>query len=271
MSRIIWTIWLLAGCTQAQAQGNLTKELAEPFSVEVTLQKGVVVPQKGDVFGDFEVLDIQNQEPGAQMGSRKVSLVLIAYDTGTFRLSGIIPEIDTTRDLMIFIVSPPANLVQEYGPVKEIEVSPEEQTEHYSYLWLLLGLSGTSAALYLLLRKRISTPAHIAAAQGEHWQDALYRISDQWKKEQLSSVELGEGLIAVLHNRFGVPHKRSVRKLYKSIEKQLPSENGSNLKEILVQTDAWRFGKQVAGNAAGSRAIEVIRDLSGRREGAKKN
>ncbi len=84
-------------------------------------------------------------------------------------------------------------------------------------------------------------------------------------------MELGEGLIAVLHNRFGVPHKRSVRKLYKSIEKQLPSENGSNLKEILVQTDAWRFGKQVAGNAAGSRAIEVIRDLSGRREGAKKN
>ncbi len=155
MSRIIWTIWLLAGCTQAQAQGNLTKELAEPFSVEVTLQKAVVVPQKGDVFGDFEVLDIQNQEQGAQMGSRKVSLVLIAYDTGTFRLSGIIPEIDTTRDLMIFIVSPPANLVQEYGPVKEIEVSPEEQTEHYSYLWLLLGLSGTAAALYLLLRKRI--------------------------------------------------------------------------------------------------------------------
>ncbi len=271
MSRIIWTIWLLAGCTHAQAQGNLTKELAEPFSIEVTLRKGAAVPQKGDVVGAFEVLDIKNKETGAPMGYGKVSLVLIAYDTGTFRLSGIIPEIDTTRDLMIFIVSPPANLVQAYGPVKEIEVSPEEQTEHYSYLWLLLGLSGTAAALYLLVRKRTSTPAHIAAAQGEHWQDALYRISDQWKKEQLSSVELGEGLIAVLHNRFGVPHKKSVRKLYKSIEKEFPLDNGSNLKEILDQTDAWRFGKQVAEKAAGSRAIEVIRDLSGRKEAVQKN
>ena len=244
-----------------QAQQRLVKELAEPFSIECTIKPGSTLPQKGTTAGVFEILDMQQLNRFPQKDTNLLTLHLIAYDTGTFRLSEILQGLEPSKDWLISINPPPENLVKAYAPVKEIEISLEEPSNYKNIIWLVLALLATALALYLIVRKRKPKPETTVPYVDENWQDKLYRLTEAWKKEQISSVELGEGLITVLHSRFKVSQKKSIRKLHKSILKEKPALNGNGLKEILAQTDAWRFGKQQAEKNTGTFAIDSIKKI----------
>jgi hypothetical protein len=46
--------------------------------------------------------------------------------------------------------------------------------------------------------------------------------------------------------------------------------NGYELKEILFQTDAWRFGKQQAEKSTGDKAIETIKKITESKDSVEK-
>ncbi len=254
-------IWLLSISFLADAQQNIIKELAEPFYIELTFDANENVTAKESPSGMFEVLEILQISANQQNNTKQVAIQMVAYDTGIFRLSEFINGIDPQKDIMISIGSPPENLIKEYAPVKEIDINIKEPTDYQKYFLLTAVLLAIALAVYFLKRKKKHTQKIAPENRVENWQEKIGRLSTDWKNESINSIELGEGLISVLHNRFKVSHKKSVKKLMKAIEREKPSLTGNDFKSIMSQTDAWRFGKQKAELNSGLSAIETIRRI----------
>jgi hypothetical protein len=271
LKKLFIIIWILTSSLFSKAQQNIVRELAEPFTIELTFNANANVTAKENPSVSIEVLEIIQISGNQQTNTKKLGIQIIAYDTGVFRLSDIINGVDPANDLKFSISSPPENLIKEYAPVKEINLTFKEPTDLNNYLWVLPVVAAITFVLFWLLRKRKTKPETISIIPDENWRDNLFRITDGWKQGTLNSIELGEGLIGILHNRFNVPQKKSVRKLLKSIQNQLPGMNGYVLKDILVHTDAWRFGKQQADKATGDKAIETIKTIVETKEKTERN
>ena len=233
--------------------------MAAPFTITISPKLHNQLPEKGAIFGAFEVLDITPASGGKQ--GEKVKLQLICYDTGTFRLWDLMPNLVADTSIIITVAAPANNAIQDYGQPREINHLVEKKPSNTP--WLILAALAVVLALvlvYLYNRRKISGPLPPVMV-GEHSMDILYRVESKWGRQEISSRELGESLVQALHLHFKVPSKKSIGALYKTIRGQVGDKNTGKVKTCLRLCDAWRFGKQIADRQTGAQTIDTIKNL----------
>ncbi len=241
------------------AQNRFSKQLAEPFSISVPVPQNTLLPEKGASFGPFEILSIQTNT--GKDNTQLVQLQLVAYDTGLFRLSKVMPEIITDTSWLVKIVAPAENTIREYGQPKEISIQEEDRANRLPWWLILIAVAVLALALIYFLRQKKKTEPTQMVMSGEISLDILFKLKDQWGRQEITSIELGEELVQALHIHFGVSTKKTISALYKSITKQVPGLDKEDVKKYLRLSDAWRFGKQNASRETGKQTIEAIQKI----------
>lgn len=245
--RTYFLIILLAGGLHGWSQPVQTVTLASPFSFSLRPEAGSPPPVVGETLGGFEVIKVSSAANG-------FDLVLVAYDTGSFKIPG------TGGDIAISVMAPPPASIKDYAPPKEPEfIRPEAEFP----LWipiLVTALVLIIAAIFWM-RNRKKTPAPRFAVQTPGGMALLQEVKDGWLAGKLSSLQLGEGLVNSLQAQFGMPVKKSTKQLVKEIRSNYPEAGTPEVETVLKNTDAWRFGKQAASESDGKSAISQLEGL----------
>jgi len=245
--RTYFLTMLLAGSIVALAQPVKTVTLATPFAFSLPQDAGTPAPVVGEALGNFEILKV-SAVPNAY------ELLLVAYDTGTFKLPGAGSEIT------ISVLAPPPAAVKEYAPPKEpafIRVEPEFPT------WIPMLVTAVAmiiAFLYWLRNRKKPAPVPFAV-QTPGGLGLLQEVKEGWLAGKLSSLQLGEGLVNSLQAQFGMTVKKSTLQLVKEIRSNYPEAFNPEVEGVLKDTDAWRFGKQSASGSDGESAIRLLEGL----------
>jgi hypothetical protein len=233
--------------------------LAEPFNISIPLPQNTLLPDAGTNFGPFEILSIKTNNSNS--GDTLLELQLIAYDTGQYRLSEVMPGIIMDTSYFIKVTLPPENEIKEYGQLKEITI-PAAEVNNLPPVWLIMLIVAVLGFVLFYFLRRKKKPEDLAFSDTkEDAIDILNHLKIEWAKNTITSTELGERLIHALHVHFKVSTKKSIAALYKAINRQATVLNKEEVKKCLRLSDAWRFGKQHADKATGDHTIEAITEL----------
>ncbi len=238
---------MLACSLNGLAQPVQTVTLATPFPFLLQQNAGDPAPVIGGTLGSFEILKVTPSSGAYQ-------LLLVAYDTGTFKL----PAAD--GKVSISVLAPPAGSINEYAPPKEPLFT---RAEADFPLWIPVAVTSIAliiAILYWMRNRKKPAPVPFAV-QTPGGMRLLEEVKERWLAGKLSSLQLGEGLVNSLQAQFGMPVKKSTLQLVKEIRRNYPNACTPSVEGVLKDTDAWRFGKQTAAAAEGESAIQVLEGL----------
>lgn len=245
--RTYFLIILLAGGLNGWAQPVQTVTLATPFAYSLRQEAGLPTPVVGETLGNFEILKVSQTANG-------FDLVLVAYDTGSFKLPG------TGGDMVISVMAPPPASIKDYAPPKEPEfIRPG--AEFPLWIPILVTALVLVIALLLWLRNRKKPAPTAFAVQTPGGMGLLLEVKEGWLAGKLNSLQLGEGLVNSLQAQFGMPVKKSTQQLVKEIRSNYPDAGTPEVETVLKDTDAWRFGKQAASESDGKSAISLLEGL----------
>lgn len=238
---------LLAGSIVALAQPVQTVTLATPFAFSLSQDAGSPAPVVGETLGSFEILKV-SAVPNAY------ELLLVAYDTGTFKLPG------AGNPVTISVLAPPPASVKDYAPPKE-PVFTRVEADFPTWIPILVTAVALIIAFLYWLRNRKKPATVNFAVQTPGGLGLLQEVKEGWLAGKLSSLQLGEGLVNSLQAQFGMPVKKSTLQLVKEIRSNYPEAFNPEVEGVLKNTDAWRFGKQSASGSDGEFAIRSLEGL----------
>jgi hypothetical protein len=245
--RTYFLVVMLSGCLNGWAQPVQTVTLATPFSFSLRPEAGSPPPVVGETLGGFEVIKVSSAANG-------FDLVLVAYDTGSFKIPG------TGGDIAINVMAPPPASIKDYAPPKEPEFIRAEEV-FPTWIPLLVTALVLVIAILIWLRNRKKRPTPVFALQTPGGMGLLQEVKEGWLAGKLSSLQLGEGLVNSLQAQFGIPVKKSTLQLVKEIRSHYPDASTPEVENVLQNTDAWRFGKQAASESDGKSAITSLEGL----------
>lgn len=244
---------LLLFSAQLPAQDTLRAMLAEPFRWKIQKGDSNEIPAAGQSIGSFEILKIIASEKDV------FEVLMVAYDTGNLKLP-IKMGIPAGAGFPVRVDAPQADLVKDYAPVKEpVFNRPEEKFPLWIPL-LVTAVALVAGLLYWLGSRRKVLPV-LVETTGAGGMVLLQQVKENWVSGKLNSLQLGEGLVNSLQAQFGIPVKKSTRQLLRVIRRQYADAYNPVLEKVMDQTDAWRFGKQVATPAEGEAAAACLEEL----------
>lgn len=234
-------------------QDTITANLAEPFKWKIKKGAAQTIPSVGQNLGGFEILAINQAND-----SGVFDVLLVAYDTGNLRLPVNMGSPDL-ESILIRVNAPLPEKIKKYSPVIEPAFSrPENKFPLWIPLLATFIILVTGFVYWFKTRKK-SEPAEPVFIPGGT--EILLGLKEKWASGSLSSLELGEGLLKSLESQYNVPVKKSTRQLGRLIRRKNPGAFNPNVENALRQTDAWRFGKQVATRQEGVAAISHLETL----------
>ncbi len=245
--RIYFLALLLAGSLGVWAQPVQTVTLATPFPFSLQQVAGAPAPVVGETLGSFEILKVTPAPNG-------YDLLLIAYDTGSFKLPG------AGSPVSISVLAPPPAAVKDYAPPKQ-PVFTRAEAEYPYLIPILVTVVVLMVAFLYWLRNRKKPATVPFAVQTPGGLGLLQEVKEGWLAGKLSSLQLGEGLVNSLQAQFGMPVKKSTQQLVKEIRGNYPEAFNPEVESVLKNTDAWRFGKQSATDIEGESAIRSLEGL----------
>lgn len=239
-------------------QSMVLQNLAQPFSLTVTLPIDSPPPLAGENWGDFSVLKVETSGQRRDEANKDYSILIVAYDTGTFVLP-LPANIASETISQIKILAPTEEEIKAYAPIKELDFTPEK-TPLWRWIAFIAGILIIAYLLWYLWKNQNRT----IQVETKNKADAismLLGIKNDWEHDALNSKQLGDGLINSLRICYKVNTKRSSRQLLLAIQKEIGGAIESNFANTLQDCDAWRFGKKDAKKEVGFMAIESIENI----------
>jgi len=248
----------------AQQPGASVYELGKPFEFKLFMpEKFAQKPLPGDSLGGFEILTVNDS---AGTGKAYLKVMLLPVDTGRQLLPMVWhPQPDNRQYTPVMVSLPPNHAMLQYQPPLEIVDLYPDKTDSPANngWWVALALLLLAVAGWLWWRQKKKADIHHAPQTNWDAGALLTETRRQWQSQNLSSMQLGENLIKILHQLAGAAKELTVQQLYNKMQQaklkhQIPDQT---LLAMLAETDAWRFGRQVAATEAGLQHIDMVEHL----------
>jgi hypothetical protein len=259
--------------TWSQPQPVAAYQLGKPFTASLQVPTGLADKMlPGDTLGGFEVL-VVNDTTTNHTG--RVEVMLLPIDTGRQLLPISWHPLPWQRQYTQVQVDLPPNaaMLLYQPPLEIIDLYPDEAGNgNINFWWLVLPALVLALAAWLWWRRRQQQKHALNLENGLHPGELLHQTRQQWQAGTISSMQLGHNLIKVLHYTAGARHELTISRLARQLLPKLPNGlTAEMLNDLLTQTDAWRFGRQVATDAAGMECIDIAEYLLLVKEAAKPN
>lgn len=264
---------LIIQAAWGQPQPAAAYQLGKPFAASLQLPAGLagkVLP--GDTLGGFEVLAVNDTTAN---NTGRIEVMLLPTDTGRQLLPLSWHPLPRQRQYTAVQVGLPPNaaMLQYQPPIEIIDLYPDEAgTGNINLWWIVLVAVLLALAAWLWWRRRQQQKHALNLGKGLHPGELLQQTRQQWQAGTLGSMQLGQNLIKVLHYTADARHELTISRLARQLLPNLPDGlTAEGLNGLLTQTDAWRFGRQVATAAAGMECIDIAEYLLLAKGAAKPN
>ncbi len=242
----VWITALFFHQANGQNKAPIFTELAKPFVWEISLAKPGTQPFTiGDSLGVFEILDIKNKVDTGVTSPDTYKLLLVAYDTGNFQIPTIYPHTGNNALMQIKVLAPGQDAIASYAPPKEIIQYYEDTSSDFCYYWLLALIPLILAAIWYFFFRKQKKSSLLIPPPGTDPMEILQQLRSPWQQQSISPVQLGEGMMRSLYAHIRAEREITTQKIARKLmQKALPFPK-QNLQQILMDIDAWRFGKQI--------------------------
>lgn len=244
--------------------------LGEPIRLSITIKSGApdsaFVP---DSLGHFEVLERKPIKINSTNGMATITqeLVITSFDSGRWQMPPIaaLQSGFSSAAFELEVMTLPTDSIKPYGDITELASMPLPQRWWAKWwVWgLVIFVVGLALWWFYGRRKKSKTGGWgKPGAVPPGLQQQLEKLKADWQNNQISNLQLGEGLAELLRQHMAQKGIFSQSKTGEELIVQSKSLYTNALWQQLAQTmrlvNALRFGKFAATPAEGLTAIETM-------------
>jgi len=265
-------------CFSANAQQGISVRaekqsiiLGEPLKLTIQIEGDQPLEARlPDSLGHFEIMRVEPVENKNRNGRivTEQQLLVTCFDSGLFRIppisvSGAEGVVSAGFDIMVTPMA--ADSTKQYGDIKQIiNLDTPEQFPYQIALAALVLLSGFM--IWKLNQRRVvheeAAPIAAPLPTAQSLVQQLHALKEQWEKQQIISVDLGNKLMDIARKFFAGKGVYAISKtgeeLIVASKTKLDADTWTGMAQAIRLCNALRFGKFEAAKVEGLQVIDAV-------------